>query len=146
VVAKTLAKLPQERYHRAGELAEDLRTCAKQLPSHAAQSLERTLPVNVRLEATTVRRVDADTRTAAVGSDAPIARGLGSEPGTGPPVARGVSRRFDSAEAMRRLAQGNAAPVLRKRSSGRRATATERLALGASVTIAAILALAVALG
>ena len=146
VVAKMLAKLPQERYRTATTLAEDLRACAGLLPPHASQGVEKTLPLSAAPCTAAVVLPDVDTRIAVETVDELGTRTLGSEPGAEPPVARGLSRRFDSVEAMRRLAKGDAIDRPRTRASKPRATAKERLALAASAIIALVVALAVALG
>jgi len=146
VVAKMLAKLPQERYRTATALAEDLRACAGLLPTHAAQGVEKTLPLSAAPGTAAAVLPDVDTRIAVETVDELGTQTLGSEPGAEPSVARGLSRRFDSVEAMRRLAEGDAINRPRTRASKPRATAKERLALAASAIIALVVALAVALG
>jgi serine/threonine-protein kinase len=146
VVAKALAKLPQERYRSAAELAGDLHECAKQLPARAASSVEKTVPLGDGGDAKSMTLAAVDTRIVPPGPHGPGVAGIGDESGSEPPVARGVSRQFDSVEAMRRLAADDGAPPRRKRASHAHATLKQRLALAASVTIALAVAFAIALG
>jgi serine/threonine-protein kinase len=177
IVAKALAKEPAARYPDAHELAADLRACRAQVSALAPATDEDTTlilpPGRVAppaADASQTLRLDpapaSDRRTAAPGTTAP------------PRVEAGlrlrISRRFDSLEATRRLAEmSGAGPVVdaaktmkldlaAATGSGRtrpaspsaeRATESPRTAprsrdrwiVVASVTIAALVALAIAL-
>ncbi|MCX7893517.1 MAG: serine/threonine protein kinase [Burkholderiales bacterium] len=134
VVAKALAKVPQERYRDASELAADLRACARQLPERGARGDERTLPFAPAADAPTVMLA---TQAAAGHATA--------EPPAEPAPVRGLSRRFDSSAAMRRLAAGLPEPGVIPRARFT-ATARERFALGAGVIISLAAAALIALG
>ena len=103
IVAKMLAKLLEERYQDARELARDLRECERSLaappagtsPGHPAGLATGTHPQIVDTQSKTVVLVQPVNRTRE--QDAAV------EPSSGPP-ARGVSNSFDSIEATQRLA------------------------------------------
>jgi serine/threonine-protein kinase len=104
VVAKALAKDPEARYQSAEEMAADLRDCARDLAGHAtrAAAVAASRPVE---DATEVM---------------PAAANLATVPGVsvrGSELTRlAVSREFESAAALRRLANepatGSAAPTI----------------------------------
>jgi eukaryotic-like serine/threonine-protein kinase len=177
IVAKALAKEPAARYPDARELAADLRACRAQVAALAPAADEDatlTLPLGrvapPAADASQTLRLDpapaSDRRTAAPATTAP------------PRVEAGlrlrISRRFDSLEATRRLAEmTGAGPAvdaartmkldLAAATGGRRASpaspsveraaappraaprSRDRWILLASVTIAALVALAIAL-
>jgi serine/threonine-protein kinase len=97
IVAKALAKSPDERYPDAAELARDLRGCAKQVTSTApAPAVERTVPLpRFESEATEalVRSLPGERR-----ADAAAAAVVESGP------TLGVSKAFNSLEATLKLA------------------------------------------
>jgi serine/threonine protein kinase len=103
IVAKMLAKLLEERYQDARELARDLRECerglaappAGTLPGHPAGLATGTHPQIVDTQSKTVVLVQPVNRTRE--------QDAATEPSSGPP-ARGVSNSFDSIEATQRLA------------------------------------------
>jgi serine/threonine-protein kinase len=168
IVAKALAKSPQARYQDARELAEDLRACRASLPAAAnAGDDEETVtlpPGRARPEpADASQTLRLDAAPALDPASAP-------QPAEAAPRLR-ISRRFDSLEAMRRLAaltgagarldafaktmkldlaaRPSAAPPptaehVRVRPPVRRSRG--RWLVAASVTIAALIALAIALG
>jgi len=102
IVAKMLAKLLEERYPDARDLARDLRECERSLaappagtsPGHPAGLATGPQPRIVDTNAKTVVLVQPVSRTRE--QDAP-------EPTSAPP-AHGVSNSFDSVEATQRLA------------------------------------------
>jgi eukaryotic-like serine/threonine-protein kinase len=104
IVAKMLAKLLEERYQDARELARDLRECERSLaappagtlPGHPVGLATGTHPQIVDTQSKTVVLVQPLNRTREQ-DDAAM------EPSSGPP-ARGVSNSFDSIEATQRLA------------------------------------------
>ncbi len=103
IVAKMLAKLLEERYQDARELARDLRECERSLaappagtlPGHPAGLATGTHPQIVDTQSKTVVLVQPVNRTRE--------QDAATEPSSGPP-ARGVSNSFDSIEATQRLA------------------------------------------
>jgi len=103
IVAKMLAKLLEERYQDARELARDLRECERSLaappgataPGHPAGLATGTHPQIVDTQSKTVVLVQPVNRTRE--------QDAAAEPSSGPP-ARGVSNSFDSIEATQRLA------------------------------------------
>ena len=149
IVAKALAKEPDARYRDARELAADLRACRRDLPDQPSLNSDSTAAT---------QRLDAEaTRTW------PSIR-TGGESDTGLWLA--VSRRFDSSDALRRLAEvtgmikavdanartltldlarGEAAPVAARPSPPAR-RAPEKLIVLAGITIAALIALVTAFG
>src|SRR6185503_5535531 len=103
IVAKMLAKLLEERYPDARELARDLRECERSLaappsgtlPGHPAGLAAGAQPQIVDTNAKTVVMAQPVNRT----------RERDATPEqTGSPPARGVSHSFDSIEATQRLA------------------------------------------
>ncbi len=177
IVAKALAKEPAARYPDARELAADLRACRAQVAALApAADEDATLilpPGRVAppaADASQTLRLDpapaSDRRTAAPGTTAPPRAEAG--------LRLRISRRFDSLEATRRLAEMTGAgpavdaaktmkldlaaaagggrtrpaspPAERASESPRTAPRSrDRWILVASVTIAALVALAIAL-
>jgi serine/threonine protein kinase len=120
IVAKMLAKLLEERYPDARELARDLRECERSLaappgataPGHpAGRSLAAppgaTAPGHPAGLATGTHPQIVDTQSKTVVLVQPVNRtreqDAAGEPSSGPP-ARGVSNSFDSIEATQRLA------------------------------------------
>ena len=103
IVAKMLAKLLEERYQDARELARDLRECERSLaappgataPGHPAGLATGTHPQIVDTQSKTVVLVQPVNRTRELDA--------ATEPSSAPP-ARGVSNSFDSIEATQRLA------------------------------------------
>ena len=144
IVAKALAKAPENRYAGIADLAADLRACSRDLPDQPAPNADSTAAT---------QRLDAEaTRTW------PTVR-TGGESDTSLWLA--VSRRFDSSDALRRLAEatgmiqavdanartltldlarGEAAPVAARPSPPAR-RAPEKLIVLAGITIAALIAL-----
>jgi len=180
ILAKAMAKDPAARYQQARELAADLRACRAQLPTEADGTDDdtdatMTMPLGtqvgdfdrtVRLEAPVVER--APVATAAPAATA-ARTSRASEAGLRP------SRRFDSTEALRRLARMSggedllrtsvrtvkldlralsAAPssvppprrARRERPAQPARPRRDHWILVASVTIAALVAVAIALG
>jgi serine/threonine-protein kinase len=167
VLARALAKNPDSRYQDARELAADLRACAAQLaaaapPRAAEDDSTQTLPIG------SFALPDADTEetinlAAAARRDPPRDRH-----DAGPRLP--ISRRFDSTEAIRRLALAGAGDEIEQTVRLDRAAlaaasvpptpAPKRAAepaaapepprrswlLWAGVTIAALVAAAIALG
>jgi serine/threonine-protein kinase len=129
VVAKALAKDPEGRYSHAREMAADLRACLAR--SGAATAARAGADATLRLDATQV---------AAQMAGAAPAR---SEPTAEAAVRYAISRRFDSAVALHRLSGAAPSTAARPQRLRRR---RERLALIASVTIAALVAIAIAFG
>ena len=134
IVAKSLAKTPDGRYATADQLADDLRAClgepppdASSAPRTSAAPMERTLPLDAIVAAT--RRMDAPSGAA---------------------QGRPLSRHFDSTAAARRLAAGSppaAGTYGRNTATSRRGwAAREKLIVAAGVTIAMVVAAAIALG
>ena len=166
VLARALAKDPDARYRSAAELAADLRAARGQLlaapprePGDDGDGATQILPIGALSLA---RRDEEKTQVRALSPpELPAQPNPQPKPQQADPGARlRISRRFDSTEAMRRLAAstGDAfertvkldlaalgaatgpPPTTRER-GGR-----ERFALWASVTIAALVALVIALG
>jgi serine/threonine-protein kinase len=166
IVAKALAKEPAERYQQAREFAADLRACRAQLaaPANVDKPTTVTTPLAApaRDDSPTLR-MDAPA-VEAPGTAATVRAARGGESA---PALR-LSRRFDSTEAIRRLARmtggddllwtsartlkldlktlHSAAP---ERSAARERAARprrDRLIVAASVTIAVLVAVAIALG
>jgi serine/threonine-protein kinase len=174
VVAKALAKDPAARYQDARALAADLRACRAQVAARAAAAdaddtltlpPPRTAPPSA--EASQTLRIDPPPSTAPSRTDPPR-----PEPG----ARLRISHRFDSLEATRRLAamagagptvdafaktmklevaaaaaaraEPAAAPLLERAAPPAPAASRprDRWILAASVTIAALVALALALG
>jgi serine/threonine protein kinase len=164
VLARALAKNPDSRYQDARELAADLRACAAQAAAAAPQRAGED---------------DEATQTLPIGSfslpdaDAEETISLAPAPGSAPPREAGprlpISRRFDSTEAMRRLAAGTGTdveqtvrldraalaaasvppPLASKRAAEPAAAprpARRGWLLWAGVTIAALVAVAIAVG
>jgi serine/threonine-protein kinase len=171
IVAKALAKSPQARYQDARELAADLRACRASLPAtaHAGDEEETvTLPLGSPspppADASQTLRLDAAPTIAAARQPPP------SQP-TETALRLRISRRFDSLEATRRLAAltgagatldafaktmkldlaaaaraSAGAPPAAERAPSPARRSRERWIVAASVTIAALLAIAIALG
>ncbi|MDH5536196.1 MAG: serine/threonine protein kinase [Betaproteobacteria bacterium] len=99
IIAKSLAKVPDDRYQNAAELARDLRDCAKQLEAGASAprtSIARP-PAQPRIDPNGAAQLGADTF--------PSTRRDDSEVEAVQPIATlGLSKRFDSLEATQRLA------------------------------------------
>jgi serine/threonine-protein kinase len=171
VVARALAKEPAARYQDARELAADLRACRVQIAaSTSAADADRTVHLASSRAAPQPADASQTLRLDLVAVDAP-ARPAPSR--TEPGLRLRISRRFDSVEAARRLAAltgagaavdafartmkldlaatgvnraraPSAAPApARARAAPRR---HDRWILVASVTIAALVALAIAAG
>jgi serine/threonine-protein kinase len=166
IVAKALAKDPAERYQHARELAADLRACRAQLAAPAHEDEETTVMTPLAAPASDnspTLRIDAPTVEAS-GTATTVRAARGGE--GGPPLR--LSRRFDSTEAMRRLARMTGGdellwtsartikldlntlhgaapgrPAPRERAARPR---RDRLIVAASVTIALLVAVAIALG
>jgi len=104
IVAKMLAKLLEERYPDARELARDLRECERSLatppagthPGHPAGLAPGLQPQIVDTQSKTVVMAQPVNRTREQDAAKPEE--------TGAPPARGVSHSFDSIEATQRLA------------------------------------------
>ena len=104
IVAKMLAKLLEERYPDARELARDLRECERSLaappagthPGHPAGLAAGLQPQIVDTQSKTVVMAQPINRTREQDAAKPE--------DTGAPPARGVSHSFDSIEATQRLA------------------------------------------
>jgi serine/threonine-protein kinase len=104
IVAKMLAKLLEERYQDARELARDLRDCERSLsappaathPGHPAGLAPGAQPRILDTNAKTVVMAQPVNRTRE--------RDAATPEDTGGPPARGVSNSFDSNEATQRLA------------------------------------------
>jgi serine/threonine protein kinase len=142
VVAKALAKEPDARYQTAQEFAVDLRACTTGKVGEQTVPMARSAPSNTAASAAGTTRID-----------------IGAE--TTPRLA--ISRRFDSTAALRRLAATSgtdglaatiklAPPRAAATAKGIRLSAYARrrrrakLWSAAGVTIAAILAVVIALG
>ena len=112
VLARALAKDPDRRYQDARELAADLRACAAQLaaapPPRAPDDDDatQTLPIGAFSLPGRQRREDDHPPAAAAGGAGARHRRARRDADAGPRLA--VSRRFDSTEAMRRLARAGA--------------------------------------
>src|SRR5262245_10605674 len=170
VLARALAKNPDSRYQDARELAADLRACGAQLaaaaPSRVAdEDSTQTLPIG----AVPLPRRNDDEKTITL-PPSRKAPGQHDPSETGPRLR--ISHRFDSTEAMQRLAGGadevertvrldraalaalsvppQAAPKRTTESAAETAAAPRRgrsaLVLWVSVTIAALAAVAIAFG
>ncbi|MET0681599.1 MAG: serine/threonine-protein kinase [Burkholderiales bacterium] len=165
VVARALAKDPEERYQDARELAADLRACAAQLaaatPSGEEEDATQTLPI------ASFPLPDVAVETTRTLSPPPTSPQRPPARETGPRLR--VSRRFDSTAAMHRLAAshpGDAAEQTVKLDLAAVGAASEppatggwdeeeagraphparaRLLLWAGVTIAALVAVTIAL-
>jgi serine/threonine-protein kinase len=105
IIAKTLAKEPQERYSDARHLAADLRECARRLEAGVVSSPGTRLPhaslssQEIHVLADTGSREDLLDRTL------PMTRGGDDPSGLAPPAPTlGISRIFDSLQATQRLA------------------------------------------
>jgi eukaryotic-like serine/threonine-protein kinase len=99
IIAKTLAKAPDDRYPNAAELARDLRDCAKQLEegSDAPKSAVAQAPAQPRMDATGGMQSIADAFPSTRREDGEVAV-------IEPVAALGLSKRFDSLGATQRLA------------------------------------------
>jgi len=99
IIAKTLAKAPDDRYQDAAELARDLRDCAKQIERGEAASANGAAQpaVRPRIDRKGSSRVTADAFPGTRREDAEI------NP-LEPFVTLGLSKLFDSLEATQRLA------------------------------------------
>ena len=163
VLARALAKNPDARYHDARELAADLRVCSAQLAAAAAPGVDegdatRTLPIG----SPALAGVD-DEKTIIL--PPPRKASPQREPRDAGPRLH-ISRRFDSTEAIQRLAAGDeveqtlrldraalAAASLPPPAAPRRTAepviepvaARGHLLLWVGVTIAALVAVAIAL-
>ena len=104
IVAKALRKDPGARYQSADELAADLRACMIELRGEQVGSDETTVVVPVDVEASTLPLGQVTTEPN-VTPDASPARSRAADVtiDSGAPVY--LSRRFDSSEAMERLAR-----------------------------------------
>ncbi len=106
IVARTLEKQPDARYQSAGELAADLRACLAELGGTAAAQAAGN-EVAARSAAATQMDVqlDATSPSAAPAAPAALFTATATDAGTHLPL----SRKFDSAEALRRLGRPAAA-------------------------------------
>jgi serine/threonine-protein kinase len=94
IVARALRKQPADRYQSAAELASDLRSCLAELaPGQEPPPAAAAAPVDVQLEKTAV--------SARPAAEAPGLTATLSDAGTHLPL----SRKFDSAAALRRLTE-----------------------------------------
>ena len=104
IVAKMLAKLLEQRYQDARELARDLRECERGL----AAPVSGTMPGHPAGLATGVQPQIVDTQSKTVVMAQSVNRtrehDASAQEETGAPPARGVSHSFDSMEATQRLA------------------------------------------
>ncbi|MGN2392112.1 serine/threonine-protein kinase [Pelomicrobium sp. G1] len=104
VVAKALAKSPEDRYQDAREFATDLRECRKHVESQVQPKISIDLDAFPKHSAN--RLADGGTG-AIVGSNFPAGRKMDAapEPAVPPetPVALGISTHFDSFDATLRL-------------------------------------------
>jgi serine/threonine-protein kinase len=164
VLARALAKNPESRYQDARELAADLRACSAQLAAAAPPRAEADDDATQTLPIGSFSLPDADTEETISLAPAPK---RAPQRDAGPRLP--VSRRFDSTEAMRRLAAGAGTDVERTVRLDRAAlaaasvpppAASKRAAepavapraarrgwlLWAGVTIAALVAVAIAIG
>ncbi len=97
IVAKALAKTPDDRYRDAGELAEDLRTCRDTVPRSSAR---------VDLRRSRLRQPDAQLPDPIY----KIRRGEAGEEESKPVATMGLSTVFDSSAATMRLAALTSSP------------------------------------
>jgi serine/threonine-protein kinase len=111
IVARALEKQPNARYQGAAELAADLRACLAELGGPAASTAASgEVTALTAAAAATSMQVDVPL-DAAIASVAPAAASVtaftttATDPGTHLPL----SRKFDSAEALRQLARPTAA-------------------------------------
>jgi serine/threonine-protein kinase len=104
VVAKALAKSPEDRYQDAREFAADLRECRKHVESQVQPKIS--IDLNAFPKHSANRLADGGTG-AIVGGDFPAGRKMDAapEPAVPPetPVALGISTHFDSFDATLRL-------------------------------------------
>jgi serine/threonine-protein kinase len=113
IVAKMLAKLLEERYQDARELARDLRECERSLAAPPAA----TLPGHPAGLAPGAQPRILDTNSKTVVMAQPVNRTREQDAtrpeDTGAPPAKGVSNSFDSNEATQRLAvlTGSVTPI-----------------------------------
>jgi serine/threonine protein kinase len=99
IVAKTLAKDPEERYQSAAELASDLRSCLQQ--AHAPGET----PAGALSSGNTAVLADTAVRESLLAQTLPLDRADDSLADATPPAPTlGISRVFDSMAATRRLA------------------------------------------
>ncbi len=99
IIAKTLAKAPDDRYQDASELARDLRDCAKQLERGAAA------PANGAARPAAQPRIDRKGPSQLAADTFPGTRREDAEVDALEPIATlGLSKLFDSLEATQRLA------------------------------------------
>jgi eukaryotic-like serine/threonine-protein kinase len=108
IVAKMLAKLLEERYPDAREVARDLRECERSLAAPpVAATATVTLPGQpVGLAPGAQPQVDTNAKTIVLAQSVNRTReqDAATVEDTGAPAARGVSHSFDSNEATQRLA------------------------------------------
>jgi serine/threonine-protein kinase len=131
IVARALAKSPEQRYSDAAQMAADLRACAQAPPRDAG-----TTAATVALAATTLRpgAAMADDRTLPLRPPATAG-------------AQGLARGFDGAAALRRLEAriagggGDAQPRARGRPP---LSAGDRVIAAVAITISAVLAALIA--
>jgi serine/threonine-protein kinase len=171
IVAKALAKEPAERYQHARELATDLRACRAQLATPADSGDDDTEATMAMAPAGPASDDSPTQRMPAAAADPPaVATTRAARSGDGGPRLR-LSRRFDSTEAMRRLAHISGGedllrtsvrtlkldlkalhgaiperPAARERTPMQSRRPRERLVVIASVIIAVLVAAAIALG
>ncbi len=103
IVAKTLAKNPDERYADARALAADLRDCARRLPGESATAAGVSTPLpGGKLDPIAL----GDAREDTLGATMPMAAEDSEAPAVVGPRAPtlGISREFDSLQATQRLA------------------------------------------
>ena len=100
IVAKMLAKAPDERYSSARQLADDLRECRTQI-----KSLSRLSSASAAATRPAYSKIDVDAATQLLARSYPHSRQSDAAPETIDITATlGLSKAFDSAEATQRLA------------------------------------------
>jgi len=109
IVARALEKQPNARYQGAAELAADLRACLAELGGPAASTAASgEVTALTAAAAATSMQVDVPL-DAAIASVAPAAATAFTATATDPGSHLPLSRKFDSAEALRQLARPTAA-------------------------------------
>lgn len=97
IVAKALAKTPEERYETARALADDLKECHAKLDPQARL-------VSVTLRSTALATIDPHAVTPLLATSYPQARQADSQSSTLGTATLGLNKEFDSLSAMVRLA------------------------------------------